>query len=67
MARLEVLGATGGEVTGSGNLVTLGNGKQILVDYGLFQGSKRNERRSKNLDVNPADLSAIAITHAHAE
>ncbi len=54
-------------VTGSKYLLTV-NGKQILVDCGMFQG--RKELRQKNWNpppFNPADLSAIIITHAHID
>lgn len=60
------LGAAG-TVTGSKYLVE-GKSAKILVDAGLFQGSR--QWREKNWDTPPCDLSAIdavLLTHAHID
>ena len=60
------LGAAG-TVTGSRFLLTSGD-TRVLVDAGLFQGLK--ELRLKNWEpfaVDPKDLSAIVLTHAHLD
>ena len=60
------LGAAG-TVTGSKFLLEA-NGVKVLVDCGLFQGLK--ELRLKNwepLEVNPADIDAVVLTHAHLD
>ncbi len=54
-------------VTGSKHLLTL-NGKQILVDCGIFQGSR--ELRDRNWQPFPfssTDLDAVVVTHAHLD
>lgn len=54
-------------VTGSRHLIQ-SNGKQILVDCGLYQGNR--ETRALNwLDFEPAphEIDAVVITHAHTD
>jgi metallo-beta-lactamase family protein len=54
-------------VTGSKHLLTL-DGKRILVDCGLFQGTR--DARSLNWErfsFDPASLDAVVITHAHLD
>lgn len=63
---LRFLGAAG-TVTGSKFLVEL-DGSQVLVDAGLFQGTK--ELRLRNWDRVPVDtaaLDAVVLTHAHLD
>lgn len=63
---LKFLGAAG-TVTGSKYLVQ-GNGKRILIDCGMFQGSR--EWNEKNWDAPPVDLKsidAVLLTHAHID
>lgn len=55
------------EVTGSCHLLEA-NGKKILIDCGMFQGSNFNE--GKNFDkfsFDPKELDAVLITHAHLD
>jgi metallo-beta-lactamase family protein len=66
MAKLTFLGAAGC-VTGSKYLVEA-NGKRLLVDCGLFQGTK--ELRQRNWDVLPesaASIDWVVLTHAHLD
>jgi metallo-beta-lactamase family protein len=64
--RLSFLGATG-TVTGSRYLVEA-NGKQVLVDCGLFQGYKQLRQRNwAPFPVAPASLDAVLLTHAHLD
>ena len=66
MAKITFLGAAG-TVTGSKYLVEA-EGKKLLVDCGLFQGSK--ELNQRNWDRPPLDLSTIdwvVLTHAHID
>lgn len=66
MRSLMFLGGAG-TVTGSRFLVEAGQSK-LLVDCGLFQGYK--QLRLKNwqpLGVDPADLDAVILTHAHLD
>ncbi|OUM00427.1 MBL fold metallo-hydrolase [Variovorax sp. JS1663] len=64
--KLDFLGAAG-TVTGSKTLVTH-EGKQLLVDCGLFQGYKN--LRAMNWEPFPFDptkLDAVVLTHAHLD
>jgi metallo-beta-lactamase family protein len=66
MAKITFLGAAG-TVTGSKYLVEAG-GKRLLVDCGLFEGSKELEQRNwQNLSVDPASIDWLLLTHAHID
>ena len=63
---LRFLGATD-TVTGSRYLVR-SQGRQVLVDCGLFQGYKRlRDRNRVPFPVNPANIDAVVLTHAHLD
>ncbi len=63
---LRSLGAAS-TVTGSKHLLESG-GKRILVDCGLFQGVKNlRELNWAPLAVEPADIDAVVVTHAHLD
>ena len=72
MAYIQFLGAAG-TVTGSKHLLNVsgdsgGDGLQILVDCGLFQGQK--EWRQRNWEpspIPPEKIEAIILTHAHLD
>ncbi len=66
MSSIRFLGAAG-TVTGSRFLVEWGSSR-VLVDAGLFQGSKdlRLRNRAPWL-VDPAGISAVVLTHAHID
>lgn len=56
-----------GEVTGSAYHVDTGRA-QVLVDFGIFQGSRADEQRNRipgTLDVRALD--AVVLTHAHLD
>lgn len=56
-----------GEVTGSCSLLEV-EGARILIDFGLFQGSRRSERRNLELpEIDFASLDAVVVTHAHVD
>lgn len=66
MIKIAVLGAAG-TVTGSKYLLEF-QGKQILIDAGLFQGSR--EWRDENWSEPPVklrDIDAVLLTHAHVD
>jgi len=66
MPKLTFLGAAG-TVTGSKHLLDLGS-HRLLVDCGLFQGLKElRERNWHRLPVEPSDIHAIVLTHAHLD
>ena len=54
-------------VTGSKHLLTL-NGKKILVDCGIFQGSEElSQRNWQPFPFDPLELDAVVVTHAHMD
>lgn len=66
MISLQFLGGAG-TVTGSKYALTVGS-KRVFIDSGLFQG--RPELRERNwqpLPVQPAEFSALLLTHAHID
>jgi metallo-beta-lactamase family protein len=66
MAKITFLGAAG-TVTGSKYLLEAG-GKRLLVDCGLFQGSKELQQRNWNqLTVDPTTIDWVLLTHAHID
>ncbi|MDD4623154.1 MAG: MBL fold metallo-hydrolase, partial [Kiritimatiellae bacterium] len=53
--------------TGSMHLVEA-NGKRILLDCGLFQGSRKESfEKNRRLPIDPASLDAVALSHAHID
>src|ERR1041385_5200101 len=65
--KIKIDGAAGGEVTGSAYFVETTNAK-ILVDAGMFQGSKNLEERNRLPEgVDPKTLDALLLTHAHLD
>jgi len=66
MASITFLGAAGC-VTGSKYLVEAG-GKRLLVDCGLFQGTKELRQRNwDRLPEDPATVDWLVLTHAHLD
>lgn len=60
------LGATE-TVTGSRFLLSFGN-ERILIDCGLYQGSKEIQARNREpFPIDPQSISAIVLTHAHLD
>ena len=65
-ARITFLGAAG-TVTGSKFLLE-SNGRNVLVDCGLFQGYRQLRQRNwKPLPVDPGTIEDIVLTHAHID
>lgn len=63
---LTFLGAAG-TVTGSRYLLTF-NGRNVLVDCGLFQGYKHlRERNWRDFPIDPSTIEAVFLTHAHLD
>jgi metallo-beta-lactamase family protein len=66
MAKITFLGAAG-TVTGSKYLIEAG-GKRLLVDCGLFEGSKELKQRNwDKLPIDPATIDWVLLTHAHID
>ena len=56
-----------GTVTGSKHLLTCGD-TRLLIDCGLFQGLKNlRELNWQRLPINPGDIDAVVLTHAHLD
>jgi metallo-beta-lactamase family protein len=66
MSSIQFLGAAE-TVTGSRFLLEHG-GKRVLVDCGLFQGTKSlRERNWRRWPIEPASVDAVVLTHAHID
>src|ERR1700691_1392842 len=66
MAKITFLGAAG-TVTGSKYLVEA-EGKRLLVDCGLFEGSRElTQRNWDKLPIDPATIDWVLLTHAHID
>lgn len=66
MVELTFIGAAG-TVTGSKHLLTA-NGRHVLIDCGLFQGTKDIvSLNSIPLPVKARDIAAVIITHGHID
>ena len=66
MAKITFLGAAG-TVTGSKYLIEA-EGKRLLVDCGLFEGSKElTQRNWDRLTIDPATIDWVLLTHAHID
>lgn len=56
------------EVTGSKHLITLQNGKTILLDCGMFQGrGKESDKRNRHFGFDPVAISYLFLSHAHID
>ncbi len=54
-------------VTGSQHLIKI-NGKQVLLDCGLFQGHRAEAfERNRNLPFDPRKVDAVILSHAHID
>lgn len=55
-------------VTGSKHLITLANGKKILLDCGLFQGmGAETDQLNSNFGFNAAEIDVLVLSHAHID
>ncbi len=67
MVKVTCLGGAG-TVTGSNFLVETSRGKGLIVDCGLFQGSKDIERRNwDDWGYDPREVKNLILTHAHID
>lgn len=65
--KIQFLGAAR-EVTGSKHLITLDNGKKILLDCGMYQGKgMETDSMNRNLGFSPADIDFLVLSHAHID
>ena len=55
-------------VTGSKHLITLKNGKNLLLDCGLFQGlGKETDELNSSFGFEPASVDYLILSHAHID
>lgn len=65
--KIKIVGAAGGEVTGSAYLVETAKAK-VMIDAGLFQGGKATEEKNRLPEgADPRSLDALLLTHAHLD
>ena len=55
-------------VTGSKHLITLDNGKKILLDCGMFQGmGQLTDQLNNHWGFDPASIHCLVLSHAHID
>ena len=55
-------------VTGSKHVITLKNGKKILLDCGMFQGlGKDTDMLNRNFGFEPEEIDVMILSHAHID
>jgi metallo-beta-lactamase family protein len=64
--KITILGAAGGEVTGSSYYVQTATAA-VLVDCGLFQGGRKAEALNRPPTTPKQRLDAVLLTHAHLD
>jgi metallo-beta-lactamase family protein len=64
--KITIVGASGGEVTGSAYYVQTKNAS-VLVDCGLFQGGQKSEALNRPPTSPKQKLDAVLLTHAHLD
>jgi len=64
--KINVIGAAGGEVTGSAYMVDTGEAR-VLVDCGLFQGGKQSEALNRPPARPNKRLDGVLLTHGHLD
>jgi metallo-beta-lactamase family protein len=64
--KITIVGAAGGEVTGSAYYVQTKRGS-VLVDCGLFQGGKKSEALNRPPTGPKQKLDSVLLTHGHLD
>jgi metallo-beta-lactamase family protein len=55
-------------VTGSKHLITLDNGKKLLLDCGLFQGmGDKSDELNENFGFDAKEVDYVVLSHAHID
>lgn len=55
-------------VTGSKHLLTLKNGKRVLLDCGMFQGmGKETDALNRHFGFDPMEVDVMILSHAHID
>lgn len=63
--KIDFYGAAGC-VTGSSHLLNI-NGKNVLLDCGLYQGKDEKERGNETYPFNPKEIDYVILSHAHID
>ena len=64
--KIKIIGAAGGEVTGSAYLLQTRKAR-LLIDCGLFQGSRKSESLNRPPTRTGARLDSVLLTHGHLD
>lgn len=65
--KIKLVGASGGEVTGSAYIVRTKNAT-IFIDAGMFQGGRQSEAKNRlPAGARPKEIDAVLLTHAHLD
>ncbi|MCY7422661.1 MAG: MBL fold metallo-hydrolase [Chitinophagaceae bacterium] len=55
-------------VTGSKHLISLNNGRKVLLDCGLFQGmGQQTDDLNRSFGFDPASVNYLVLSHAHID
>ncbi|MEP7164226.1 MAG: MBL fold metallo-hydrolase [Ferruginibacter sp.] len=55
-------------VTGSKHILTLSNGKKLLLDCGMFQGmGDQTDKLNRDFGFDPAGIDYMILSHAHID
>lgn len=55
-------------VTGSKHILTLKNGKKVLLDCGMFQGmGKETDMLNRDFGFDPQEIDVMILSHAHID
>ena len=55
-------------VTGSKHLISLNNGRKVLLDCGLFQGmGQQTDELNRSFGFDPATVNYLVLSHAHID
>lgn len=55
-------------VTGSKHILTLKNGKKVLLDCGMFQGmGKETDMLNREFGFDPKEIEVMVLSHAHID
>ena len=55
-------------VTGSKHLLSLKNGKRLLLDCGMFQGmGRQTDQLNSNFGFHPKEINYLVLSHAHID
>ena len=66
--KLQCIGASGNEVTGSKFLLTTKENSKILIDCGMYQGKGlETDTMNRNLGFEPKEIDFILLSHAHID